>query len=95
MIGITRLLMEIQKMTFISSNANRSIGVFSQYLTTDEIEAISTIKYSTKVQLIDGTKKTTVIVDSDTLTLFNDGDEEDLHTIRFNIQLPNIQSQSQ
>ena len=79
----------------ISSTAYKEIDVYSQYLNLDELQAISEIKYSTKVLLIDGDKQTTVIVDSDSITLYNDGDEQTLYTIRFKIRLPNIQTQSQ
>ena len=83
------------EMDVINSSAYSEVGVFSQYLNEDEVLAISAIKYSPKVQVIDGVKKTTVIVDSDSILLFNDGDDETLHTIRFNIRYPNIQIQSQ
>ena len=79
----------------INSEAYKSIGVFSQYLNPNELETISAIKYSPKVQVLNGSKLTTVLVDKDNILLYNDGDEESLYTIRFNIQLPNIQSQSQ
>ena len=79
----------------INTTAYNEIDVYSQYLDKDQLLAISQIKYSTKVLLIDGTKQTTVIVDSDSITLYNDGDEETLYTIRFKIRLPNIQTQSQ
>ena len=82
-------------MDVINSSAYSEVGVFSQYLNEDDVLAISAIKYSPKVQVIDGLKKTTVIVDSDSILLFNDGDDETLHTIRFNIRYPNIQIQSQ
>jgi len=79
----------------IGVTAYREIDVFSQYLTLEEVQAISAIKYSIKVlAIIDGVQ-TTVIVDSDNITVFNDGSDETLHTIRFKIQLPDIQSQSQ
>jgi len=79
----------------INTTAYNELDVYSQYLDLDQLEAISKIKYSTKVLLIDGDKQTTVIVDSDSITLYNDGDEQTLYTIRFKIRLPNIQTQSQ
>ena len=79
----------------ISVNANNEIEVYSQYLTLDEVKAISSIKHSIRVMVLDEGVETTVVVDSDSITVFNDGDDETLHTIRFNIQLPDIQIQSQ
>jgi len=79
----------------INTVAHKELSVFSQYLNEDELNAISNIKYSPKVQVLVGDKLTTVIVDNDNILLFNDGDEETLYTIRFNIRFPDIQSQSQ
>jgi len=79
----------------INTTAYPEIDVYSQYLNLEQLQAISQIKYSTRVVLINGDKQTTVIVDSDSITLYNDGDEDTLHTIRFKIRLPNIQVQSQ
>lgn len=79
----------------IGVTAFKEIDVFSQYLTLEEVQSISSIKYSLKVQVIDNGIQTTVIVDSDSITVFNDGDDETLHTIRFKIQMPDIQTQSQ
>ena len=79
----------------ISVNANRSIDVFSQYLNDDEIEAVGAIKYSTKVMMFDAGNLLTVIVDSSNVLLYNDGEDDTLHTIQFNIRLADIQTQSQ
>ena len=79
----------------LSTTAYNEIDVYSQYLNLDQLQAISQIKYSTKVLMISGDKKVTVIVDSDNITLYNDGDESTLYTIRFRIRFPNIQTQSQ
>lgn len=79
----------------ISIDANKSIDVFSQYLNDDEIEAVGAIKYSSKVMMIINGVATTVIVDDKSITLYDDGEDETLHTIRFNIRLPDIQIQSQ
>jgi len=79
----------------IGVTAYKEIDVFSQYLTREEVIAISAIKYSIKVLAIVDGVQTTVIVDSDNITVFNDGEDETLHTIRFKIQMPDIQSQSQ
>ena len=80
----------------ISIGAYKEIDVFSQYLTRNEVEAISAIKHSIKVMVLDGVNPpVTVIVDSDSITVFNDGDDETLQTIRFSIQYPDIQIQSQ
>jgi hypothetical protein len=79
----------------IGVTAFREMDVFSQYLTLDEVKAISMIKTSIKVLAIIEGVQTTVIVDSDSITVFNDGGDETLHTIRFKIQMPDIQIQSQ
>ena len=79
----------------IGVTSYKQIEVFSQYLTLDEVQAISEIKQSIRVMVLDGDIKTTVIVDSDSITVFNDGDDETLHTIRFTIQYPDNQIQSQ
>ena len=79
----------------INSSAYKEVDVFSQYLTLDQVEAISVIKYAIKVQVVDGDNKVTVVVDSSSITVHKDSDDDTLHTIRFKIRYPNIQIQSQ
>lgn len=72
----------IKKQTFRES-ANRKF-VFSQFLTQDEADAISYIKSSPLVQIVNSrTDRRTVLVDTDSFTKYRDGDKT--YTVQFNI----------
>lgn len=71
-----------RKQTF-RETANRKF-VYSQLLTEDEADAISYIKSSPLVQIVNSrTDRRTVIVDTDSFTKFADGDKT--FTVQFNI----------
>ncbi len=72
----------INKQTFRRSN--NSITIISQYLTQDEADAISQVKTSPLVQIVNSRQdKRTVIVDTDSFVKYSDGDK--LFTIQFNV----------
>lgn len=64
--------------------SNKAYTVRSQFLTEDQVEAISYIKSSVLVQIINSrTDRRTVIVDTDSFVKFRDGDKT--FEIAFNI----------
>jgi hypothetical protein len=72
----------IDKQTYRKSY-NRKF-IFSQFLTQDQADAISFIKSSPVVQIVNSrTDRRTVIVDTDSFTKYKDGDKT--YTVQFNI----------
>lgn len=72
----------IDKQTYRKSY-NRKF-IFSQFLTQDQADAISFIKSSPLVQIVNSrTDRRTVIVDTDSFTKYKDGDKT--YTVQFNI----------
>lgn len=64
--------------------SNKAYTVRSQHLTEDEVEAISYIKSSVLVQIVNSrTDRRTVLVDTDSFVKFKDGDKT--FEIAFNI----------
>jgi hypothetical protein len=76
----------IQKNTYRDSNERKF--VFSQFLTQDQADAISYIKSSPLVQIVNSrTDRRTIIVDTDSFTKYKDGDKT--YTVQFNFRYTN------
>lgn len=72
----------IRKQTF--RDTNKAYTVRSQYMTKDELEAVSYIKSSVLVQIINSiSDRRTVIVDADSFRIYTDQDK--LYSIIFNV----------
>lgn len=79
---------------FINIKAAEKVTVRSQFMSLDEINAVKTIKYAIRAQVVrsDNTK-ITVMVDKGSFKVRSDGDK--LYQIQFDITYPGIQIQTQ
>jgi hypothetical protein len=79
---------------YISIEAYETVLVRSQFMSSDEINAVKNIKYAIRVQHVTSEEsKVTVLVDKTSFKINSDGDK--LYQIEFEIRYPKIQIQKQ